>query len=104
MGVITPVDEPIDWKSRMVVATKKSGDIRICIDPRPLNKALKRELYQIPTIEEALPKLSKAKYFKKLDLASGYWHVVLDEDSSYLTTFQTAFGRYRWLSLPFGLF
>ena len=42
MGVITPVDEPTDWNSRMVVATNKSGDICICIDLRPLNKALKK--------------------------------------------------------------
>jgi hypothetical protein len=86
----------------MVVATKKSGKPRICIDPRPLNKALKREHYPLPVMEDILPKLANAKLFSKLDLANAYWHVHLDEESSKLTTFQTPFGRYRWKRLPFG--
>jgi len=43
------------------------------------------------------------RVFTKVDLSSGYWHVVLDEESSMLTTFQTPWGRYRWRRLPFGL-
>lgn len=46
--------------------------------------------------------MSKSKIFTKADLSSGFWHVQLDEESSLLTTFQTCFGRYRWLRLPFG--
>ena len=45
LGVITPVEKPTPWVSSMVVATKKSGALRICIDLRPLNAALKRERY-----------------------------------------------------------
>ncbi|KAL8597750.1 hypothetical protein ACOMHN_001709 [Nucella lapillus] len=100
--VITPVDEPTSWCSRMVVATKKSGNLRICIDPRPLNKALRREHYPLPVMEDTLPKLTGAKVFSKLDLSNAYWHVHLDEESSRLTTFQTPYGRYRWKRLPFG--
>ena len=47
--------------------------------------------------------MSKARVFSKVDLVSGYWHVSLDEISSKLTTFDTPFGRYRWMKLPFGL-
>ncbi|KAK3752443.1 hypothetical protein QZH41_003511 [Actinostola sp. cb2023] len=47
--------------------------------------------------------LAKAKLFSKLDLKHGYWHCVLDEPSSILTTFATPFGRYKWKRLPFGL-
>lgn len=100
--VITPVEEPTDWTSRMLIATKRSGELRVCIDPRPLNKALKRERYPLPVMEDILPELAKAKLFSKLDLSSAYWHVHLDEESSLLTTFQTPFGRYRWKRLPFG--
>jgi hypothetical protein len=100
--IITPVEQPTDWTSRMVIATKKSGDLRICIDPRPLNKALKRERYPIPVMDDILPKLANAKVFSKLDLTNAYWHVHLDEESSLLTTFQTPYGRYRWKRLPFG--
>ena len=100
--VITPVEEPTSWCSRMVVATKKSGNLRICIDPRPLNKALKREHYPLPVMDDILPKLAGSKVFSKLDLSNAYWHVHLDEESSMLTTFQTPYGRYRWKRLPFG--
>ena len=58
-----PVEEPTSWCSRMVVATKKSGRLRICINPRPLNKALQREHYPLPVMEDILPKLSNARVF-----------------------------------------
>eukprot|EP00112_Aurelia_sp_Birch-Aquarium-sp1_P025746 Seg874.2 transcript_id=Seg874.2/GoldUCD/mRNA.D3Y31 product="Retrovirus-related Pol polyprotein from transposon 17.6" protein_id=Seg874.2/GoldUCD/D3Y31 len=54
-------------------------------------------------MDDILPKLHNAKVFSVLDLKSGYWHVKLDEESSFLTTFNTQFGRYRWLRFPFGL-
>ena len=103
LGVISPVDQPTEWVSNMVVSQKKSGDLRICIDPKPLNAALKREHFQLPVLEDILPELAKAKVFTSIDLRSGYWHVLLDEESSKLTTFVTPFGRYRWRRLPFGI-
>ena len=100
--VIEPVEGPTQWVSQLVVAEKKNGDLRICIDPRPLNKALKRAHYQLPTIDDVLPSLTDAKIFSKLDLSSAFWQLTLDEESSKLTTFNTPFGRYKWLRLPFG--
>ena len=102
-GVLSPVDQPTDWVSQLVICTKKSGDLRLCIDPRPLNRALKREHHPLPIIEDILPDLQGAKVFSKADLASGYWHVELDEASSLLTTFQTPHGRYKSNRLPFGI-
>jgi hypothetical protein len=102
-GIIEKMDEPSDWVSQMAVTVKKNGDLRICIDPRPLNKALKREHYPMPVLDDILPDLSKARVFSRLDLQDGYWHCELDEESSKLTTFQTHIGRYRWKRLPFGL-
>jgi len=103
--IITPVDQPTDWCSGMSVQSKANGDIRLCIDPRPLNKCLKRELYELPVLDDILPDLSGApfKIFSKLDLRSGYLHCALDEDSSFLTCMITPFGRFRWRRLPFGL-
>ena len=103
IGVIAPVDQPTRWVSQMVASSKKSGAMRICIDPRPLNKALKREHYPLPTMDDILPALADDKVFSKVDLRNGYWHVVLDEESSFLTTFQTPQGRFRWRRLPFGI-
>lgn len=102
LGVITKVDKPTPWVSQVVVVHKKSGELRICIDPQELNKALVREHFIMPILEEKLHDLGRSRVFSKADLSSGYWHVHLDEASSYLTTFQTCHGRYRWLRLPFG--
>ena len=41
--------------------------------------------------------------FTVLDVACGFWHVALNEQSSFLTTFNTPFGRYRWRRMPFGI-
>ena len=86
-----------------MVAVKKSGELRVCIDPKPVNAALKREHYQIPVVDDLLPDLTDACVFTKVDLASAFWHMELDEESSMPTTFSTPYGRYRWLRLPFGL-
>ena len=89
LGVLEPVDKPTPWVNHLAVATKKNGDLRVCIDPKQLNSALKREHYQIPVLDELLPELSKAKVFSTVDLTSGYWHCILDNESSHLTTFAT---------------
>ena len=100
--VITPIQDPTDWVSNLVVTMKKNGDLRVCLDPQCLNKALKREHFRLPVLDDILPELSNAKLFSTLDVKNAYWHVVLDDESSKLTTFSTPFGRYRWLRMPFG--
>lgn len=47
--------------------------------------------------------MSDAKFFTLVDAKKGYWHLPLDEPSSYLTTFGTPFGRFRFTRLPYGL-
>ena len=101
-GIIARVDKPTDWVSSMHVINK-SGKIRIVLDPRPLNKCIKRAHYPIPTIEEQFSKLQGCKIFTLLDAKTAFWQQPLDEKSSYLTTFITPFGRFRWLKLPYGL-
>ncbi|KAG5278498.1 hypothetical protein AALO_G00099650 [Alosa alosa] len=101
-GIIAKVTEPTPWISNMV-GTEKKDKLRICLDPGPLNKAPLRSHYQMPTVEEILPDLAKAKIFSVLDAKDGYWQVRLDQVSSYLTTFWTPIGRYRWVRMPFGI-
>lgn len=101
-GIIAKVTEPTQWISNMVVI-ETPGKLRTCIDPSTLNKALLRSHYQMPTKEEILPDIAKAKVFSVLDAKDGYWQVKLDEESSHLTTFWTPLGRYRWLRMPFGI-
>ena len=85
-GILANVSESTDWISNMMAAKKSNGDLRICIDPSHLNKAIRHPRYAMPTIENVLPKLTKAKILTVLDTKNGYWQVQLDEESSYLTT------------------
>ena len=91
LGVLIPVDDQTEWVNQIAIQEKRNGQIRLCIDPRPLKEALKRERYTLPFIDDILPKLANTKIFSRVDLTSG------------LTTFQTPFGRYRATRLPFGL-
>ena len=77
MGVICQVDEPTaaEWVSSLVVARKSNGNLGICIDPKPLNKALMRSHYPLPVVEDILPKVAKAKVFSVCDVRNGFWHV-----------------------------
>ena len=66
LGVIKAVDVPTDWISAMVVTMKKGGRIRVFVDPKALNRALKRNhyplpvtRYPLPAIEDVLPELAK---------------------------------------------
>lgn len=101
--IIARVTRPTDWVNSLVIREKENGRLRLCLDPKDLNKAIKREHHPIPILEQITPKLAGAKLFSKLDARIGYWNVKLDEESSYLTTFNTPFGRYRFLRMPFGL-
>ena len=71
MGVIAPVDEPTPSPSQVVVVKKRSGALRVCIDPHELNKALQREHYTLPILEDVLHELQGATVFSKADLSSG---------------------------------
>ena len=102
-GVIQKIGTLTEWISAIVVTIKKNGKVRPCIDPKPLNQALHRNHYPLPTIDDVLPLLSKAPVFTVLDAKNGFWHIQLDEQSSLATTFGAPWGRYRWLRMPFGL-
>ena len=62
-GVISRVDKPTPWISSLVSLRKPNGTIRPCLDPKDLNRAIIRNHYQIPTIEDVLPKLNRGKCF-----------------------------------------
>ena len=92
LRVIAKQDEPTDWVHSLVTV-RKPNKIRVCIDPKDLNRAIKREHYHLQTVEEVIEKLPQAKVFSKFDATHGFWHIKLDEPSSKLLTFNTPFGR-----------
>ena len=68
-GIIEEVTEPTDWCAPMVPVLKKNGKVRICVDLKKLNEAVKRERFMLPTLKDVAPKLSGAKVFSTLDAA-----------------------------------
>ncbi|XP_060575603.1 uncharacterized protein LOC132733042 [Ruditapes philippinarum] len=103
MGVIAKISTPTEWCNNLVVTEKSNGDIRLCLDPRSLNSAIKRTHYPLKTLDDVLHKFGNAKYFTKLDLTSAYWSIQLSEESSYLTAFNSPLGVFRYLRCPYGL-
>ena len=87
----------------MVVVPKKSGAIRICVDFRPLNEVVLREVHPLPKVDETLAQLAGATVFSKLDANSGFWQIPLSDRCKHLTTFITPFRRYFFNKLPFGI-
>ena len=103
LGVISPVEEPTPWCAAMVVVPKDSGAVRICVDLKPLNESVLREVHPMPKVDTTLALLSDAKVFSKLDANSGFWQIPLAEKSRLLTTFITPYGRFCFNKLPFGI-
>lgn len=102
-GVIVKVTEATEWCAPMVPVAKKDDTVRICVDLKQLNRAVIRERYVLPVLDDILPKLSGAKIFSSLDCSSGFWAIPLEPESAKLTTFITPFGRYYFRVLPFGI-
>ncbi|UYV67845.1 hypothetical protein LAZ67_5002210, partial [Cordylochernes scorpioides] len=82
---------------------KKSGQIRICLDPRKLNEALVGRHFQTPAPAELLHEIPKAKYYTVLDVKSAYWHIPVAKECRDLLVMTTPFGKFRYNRLPFGL-
>ena len=72
MGVISEIRDPTPWCAGMVVVPKRSGAVRICVDLKPLNQSVLREVHPIPKVDETLAHLSGATIFSKLDANSGF--------------------------------
>ena len=103
LDVIEPVDEPTEWRSPIVVVPKADGRVRICVDLAKLYQAVRREVYQMPTVEETLGSLTEGSVFSKLYANSGFHQIVLNPESAKLTPLITPFGRYMFKHLPFGI-
>ena len=82
---------------------KPNGKLQVCLDPRPLNKAIKHEHLHLPAVKEIFSQISGASYFSKLDTSSGYRQINVDEQSSNFLTFGTPSGRYCFKRLPYGI-
>lgn len=94
MGVISKVQTPTPWCAALVVVPKPNGGVCICVDLKPLNQSVLREVHPLPKVETTLAQLSGATVFSKIDTNSGFWQIPMDPGSRLLTTFLTPFGRF----------
>ena len=106
-GVLVPVHKATPWINSFVLVESKDklGNVKLCIclDPTNLNKAIVCEPFHFRTPEDIAHLLAEACVMTVCICKKGYWHQKLDEASSYLTTFNTELGRYRYTVMPFGI-
>lgn len=92
-----------DYASPILLVKKKTGDYRLCVDFRTLNKRTVKEHYPLPRIDDQLDSLAGNKFYTTLDLASGYYQIPMSENSKRLTAFVTPDGHFEFTRMPFGL-
>ena len=115
LDVLEKVTEPTEWVNSFVIVEKVidssnahspnhviKKSIRLCIDPKDLNKALEREPYYSRSIDELISMFAGAKVLTIVDMDKGYWQVVLHPESRKLTCMAFDIGRYQFKRLPMG--
>ena len=101
--IIVLVTEPTDRVSSLAYSWKANGKLWVCLDPKDLNAAIHCDHYCTPTLDEITHELGGSTCFTKLDGTSSYLCIVIDYELSLLTMFNTPWGHYRFVCLPWGL-
>lgn len=102
-GIIERVHGAPTWISGMSAVPKGKNDFRLVVNMRSPNKAIKREYFRLPLLDEIKIKLHGSRFFTKLDLSNAFYHLELAKESRDLTTFLTEGGMYRFTRLMFGV-
>ena len=91
------------WSAPIIGVPKGDGGKHLVIDYRALNKVTRKFTWPMPKVEDIFSKLNGATYFSTLDLHAGYHHIPLDKPSIPKTTFNSPFGKFEYIKVPFGL-
>jgi ribonuclease HI len=91
------------WVSNLVPTRKKTGEIRLCIDFRNLNKASLKDNYPLPKMDHLLQSVVGSSRISLLDGFSGYNQVLVHPDDQEKTAFTTPWGTFMYVKMPFGL-
>ena len=102
--IIEPTDCNLPWSSHLQPVLKSNGEVRICMSPLALNEALKSVECILPTLDDVLPELSKARVFSVLDTRHAFFHCELDDSTKALMCMETGiWGKFVWKRLPQGI-
>ena len=77
------------WVSNLVSVRKKTGEIRLCIDFRNLNRASLKDNYPLPKMDHILQRIVVSKIISLLDGFSRYNQVLVLPSDQHKTTFIT---------------
>ena len=97
------INEATDWVHNLVLVRKPNGKLRVCLDRHTINKALCFNIHNAKTFPELTSHIGKVMYVSKIDANSGFWTLPMDPNLQLLTTFNTPWGRFCFLKMPFGL-
>ena len=100
--IITKQVEPTPWVSSVIFPRKLNGEVRVCLDPSNLDKAIIRQHHKPMTVEEIAHELAGAKVYTKANALKAFLQIHLMHEASLLTTFNSHRGRLRFLWMPFG--
>lgn len=100
-GVIRHSKSP--WNSNPVPVLKPNGDLRLCVDFRPLNAQTRPQKYPLPNIHDLIYSMHGMKFFSTIDLVAGFHQIKMEESSIPYTAFSTPNGHYEFVRMPFGL-
>ena len=101
MGILVPSYST--WSSPIVPVAKPDGSVRVCVDFRRVNKLTVQDQYHIPLVAVIVDKVGNAGCLSKLDLNKGFYQVKMSEEDRAKTALVTAFGKYEFSRMPFGL-
>lgn len=101
--IIEKITGPQSWLSPVVPIIKPNGELRLCVDLRRANEAIKTGFYAFDSIDDILFSICKPKKMSKLDMSNAYYLFELEEDSRDITAFAVKSGRYRFKRLTFGI-
>ena len=86
-----------------LIATSVQSGWRVCIDCRKLNKAIKKDHFPLPFIDQILERLVGRSHYCFLYGYLGYIQVPIAPENQEKTTFTCLFGTYTFIRMPFGL-
>ena len=101
-GIIVPLRYS-EWVSNLVSVRKKTGEIRLCIDFRNLNRASLKDNYPLPKMDHILQRAVGSKIISLLEGFSGYNQVLVLPSDQHKTDFTTPWGTFMYVKMPFGL-